>query len=133
MYNLMSQTSEILFGLSCKELAKQYDLPLLKNSNENERFGMFDIVQYYNNKITNESLNKQIETNDPNIMNVNYMNCVPHYDPGLLSLSILSTVEGLQLLDRKTDKWYVYFLVTVTIIRFFFIRIRTHICIFFYD
>ena len=34
------------------------------------------------------------------------MNCVPHYDPGLLSISFLSTHEGLQLKDPATDSWF---------------------------
>ena len=31
--------------------------------------------------------------------------CVPHYDSGLFSLSILSTCEGLQLKDQRANKW----------------------------
>ena len=34
------------------------------------------------------------------------MNCVPHYDPGLLSISFLSTHEGLQLKDPTTGTWF---------------------------
>ncbi len=33
------------------------------------------------------------------------MNCVPHFDPGLLSISFYSDNEGLQLLDPRTDEW----------------------------
>ncbi|CAF4197606.1 unnamed protein product [Adineta steineri] len=33
------------------------------------------------------------------------VNCVPHYDPGLLSISILSTHEGLQLKDMMNNEW----------------------------
>ncbi|CAF1561311.1 unnamed protein product, partial [Rotaria sp. Silwood1] len=33
------------------------------------------------------------------------VNCVPHYDPGLLSISILSTYEGLQLKNMITNEW----------------------------
>lgn len=33
------------------------------------------------------------------------MNCVPHYDPGLLSISYFSNLEGLQLFDPQTNSW----------------------------
>ncbi|CAF3467980.1 unnamed protein product [Rotaria socialis] len=33
------------------------------------------------------------------------VNCVPHYDPGLLSISILSTHEGLQLKNMTNNEW----------------------------
>ncbi|UJR18903.1 hypothetical protein I4U23_022031 [Adineta vaga] len=33
------------------------------------------------------------------------VNCVPYYDPGLLSISILSTHEGLQLKKMINDEW----------------------------
>ncbi|CAF3963192.1 unnamed protein product, partial [Rotaria sp. Silwood1] len=33
------------------------------------------------------------------------VNCVPHYDPGLLSISILSTYEELQLKNVITNEW----------------------------
>lgn len=31
---------------------------------------------------------------------------MPHYDPGLLSLSFLSTHDGLQLRDPATGRWF---------------------------
>ncbi|CAF3364629.1 unnamed protein product [Rotaria sp. Silwood1] len=61
-------------------------------------FGMLDIVNYYNRK---SGPKKQ-----PKIgLNTDEVNCVPHFDPGLFSLSILSTCEGLQLQDQLQDKW----------------------------
>lgn len=37
--------------------------------------------------------------------NTNKFNCVPHFDPGLLSLSILLTLKGLQLKHLATNTW----------------------------
>ena len=105
MYNMMNCMDGLLFGQNHQDLAQRFDLPLLRNPNHYDRFGMFDIVQYYNQKSSNETNKTLIERYDANVMNVNHMNCVPHYDPGLLSLSILSTVEGLQLLDPTSNQW----------------------------
>jgi isopenicillin N synthase-like dioxygenase len=59
---------------------------------------MLDIVHYFNKN-----------TGPKKIPEVGYdtdeVNCVPHYDPGLFSLSILSTCDGLQLKDQRTNKW----------------------------
>ncbi|CAF3723137.1 unnamed protein product [Rotaria sp. Silwood1] len=33
------------------------------------------------------------------------VNCVPHYDPGLFSISILSTHKGLQLKNMTNNEW----------------------------
>lgn len=102
------QTSSVsLFEMTPEAIAKKYDIPLLANRKiETDSFGMFDIVQYYNTKIANPSESELIQKNDPSILNTDHMNCVPHSDPGLLSLSILSTAEGLELQDPKTQQWY---------------------------
>ncbi|CAF4808217.1 unnamed protein product, partial [Rotaria sp. Silwood2] len=60
--------------------------------------GMLDIVNYFNKKTGPKE--------QPKIgLNTDEVNCVPHFDPGLFSLSILSTCEGLQLQDQLQDKW----------------------------
>jgi len=58
----------------------------LKRS-ESKSFGMFDIAYY---------LNDMSITARPTDLN-----CAPHYDPGLISLSILSTSPGLELKDAN--------------------------------
>ncbi|CAF0978103.1 unnamed protein product [Adineta steineri] len=59
---------------------------------------MLDIVNYFNNKTGPIKV--------PEVgHNTDEVNCVPHYDPGLFSLSILSTCDGLQLKDRYENKW----------------------------
>ncbi|CAF0760728.1 unnamed protein product [Rotaria sordida] len=61
-------------------------------------FGMLDIVYYFNKKTG--------PTKIPEVgYNTDEVNCVPHYDPGLFSLSILSTCDGLQLKDQCENKW----------------------------
>lgn len=60
--------------------------------------GMLDIVHYFNERTGPAQL--------PEVgMDTNEVNCVPHFDPGLFSLSILSTCDGLQLNDRLENKW----------------------------
>lgn len=59
---------------------------------------MFDIVYYFNEKTG--------PTTIPEIgYDINEVNCVPHYDPGLFSLNILSTCDGLQLKDQSQNQW----------------------------
>jgi hypothetical protein len=60
--------------------------------------GMVDIVHYFNERTG--------PVEQPNVgLNTDEVNCVPHFDPGLFSLSILSTCDGLQLNDRLQNKW----------------------------
>ena len=68
------------------------DLPLRE-----EHFGMLDIVSYFNNKSGFQPPHSGQTTEE--------VNCVPHYDPGLFSISILSTHEGLQLKNMMNDEW----------------------------
>ncbi len=65
---------------SLSSLGERADLPL-----QDEHFGMLDIVSYFNNK------NGFQPPHDG--QTADEVNCVPHYDPGLLSISILSTHE----------------------------------------
>ena len=78
---------------SFSSLIQRADLPLI----EEEHFGMLDIVSYFNEKHGFEPPQNGQSTKE--------VNCVPHYDPGLFSISILSTHEGLQLKDRINDQW----------------------------
>ena len=77
---------------SLSTLIERADLPL-----QEEHFGMLDIVFYFNNKNVFRQLHDGKTTEE--------VNCVPHYDPGLFSISILSTYEGLQLKDMVHDEW----------------------------
>ncbi|CAF1467501.1 unnamed protein product [Adineta ricciae] len=77
---------------SLASLFKKADLPL-----KDEHFGMLDIVSYFNNKNGFEPPENGQSTDE--------VNCVPHYDPGLFSISVLSTHEGLQLKDMTTNQW----------------------------
>ncbi|CAF1161141.1 unnamed protein product [Adineta steineri] len=64
---------------------------------KDEHFGMLDIVSYFNDK---NGFQPPI-----NGQSTEEVNCVPHYDPGLLSISVMSTHEGLQLKDMTTNQW----------------------------
>ncbi|CAF1203766.1 unnamed protein product [Adineta steineri] len=77
---------------SLSSLIKYADLPL-----EDEHFGMVDIVSYFNDKSGFKPPQYGQSTEE--------VNCVPHYDPGLFSISILSTHEGLQLLNMTNNEW----------------------------
>ncbi|CAF2656670.1 unnamed protein product [Rotaria sp. Silwood2] len=77
---------------SISTLIEQASLPLQK-----EHFGMLDIVSYFNKKSGFQPPENGQTTEE--------VNCVPHYDPGLLSISILSTFEGLQLKNMITNEW----------------------------
>jgi len=59
---------------------------------------MLDTAHYFNQKST-------ALPPPSNGTSTEEVNCVPHYDPGLLSLSFLSTNEGLQLKDPNTNQW----------------------------
>jgi len=59
---------------------------------------MLDIVNYFNERTGPKKV--------PEVgLNTHEVNCVPHFDPGLFSLSILSTCDGLQLKDHISEKW----------------------------
>ncbi|CAF1223317.1 unnamed protein product [Adineta ricciae] len=77
---------------SLSNLIKRARLPL-----KNEHFGMLDIVSYFNDKSGFQPPQNGESTEE--------VNCVPHYDPGLLSISVLSTHEGLQLKKMINDEW----------------------------
>lgn len=60
--------------------ADEMDIPLFKYD---KQWGMFDVARYYNDGMRKE------------------MNCKEHSDPGLLSISLRSTENGLQLRDEN--------------------------------
>ena len=77
---------------SLSTLSERANLPL-----QEEHFGMLDIVSYFNNKSGIQPPENGQTTEE--------VNCVPHYDPGLFSISVLSTHEGLQLKKMTTNEW----------------------------
>jgi len=90
MIQIVDAIAKPFFGLSPAEVAKKLDIPLILPENDKTpHFGMVDIACYHN---------KVDQKERPP------MNCVAHYDPGILSLSVIQTNEGLQLLD-KDGKW----------------------------
>jgi hypothetical protein len=91
MIDLFKSSSSVLFNNPDK-LGKELDIPLLKS--KDVQWSMLDVAYYFNNsqKFAESSL-------------VVDENCAPHYDPGLLSLSILSTHIGLELFDPISQKW----------------------------
>lgn len=92
LIELLHQYSVFQPQSSLSSLFEHADLPL-----KDEHFGMLDIVNYFNVKSGFEPP-KDGQTTDE-------VNCVPHYDPGLLSISILSTHEGLQLKNLMNNEW----------------------------
>jgi len=89
--------SDSLFKMRASELAREADIPVAYSS-VRQGFGMLDAA-YYFNKTKAPSPQPEVGAS------VDDVNCVPHYDPGLLSLSFYSNNEGLQLLDPKSNKW----------------------------
>jgi len=95
--SLADSLSKDLFNMSASELARDADLPVAYVS-EDEGFGMLDVAYYFNKT-------KAPSPQPKNGTSVAEVNCVPHHDPGLLSISFFSDNEGLQLLDPKTNTW----------------------------
>jgi hypothetical protein len=92
----MLSLSEPLFGCSPPDLAFEADLPVAFMNQDH--CGMIDVAHYFNRKTTSNPpppLGESIED----------VNCVPHYDPGLFSISFYSSLEGLQLLEPATNMW----------------------------
>jgi hypothetical protein len=92
LIEILDQYSVFQQEPSMSSLIKCADLPL-----QDEHFGMLDIVSYFNNKNGFQPPQNGHTTEE--------VNCVPHYDPGLLSISILSTHEGLQLKNMTNNEW----------------------------
>ena len=92
LIEILDQYSVFQQHPSLSNLIKRARLPL-----RNEHFGMLDIVSYFNDKSGFQPPQNGESTEE--------VNCVPHFDPGLLSVSILSTHEGLQLKKMLNDEW----------------------------
>jgi hypothetical protein len=92
LIEILDQHSVFQQEPSLSALIDRADLPL-----KDEHFGMLDIVSYFNNKSGFQPPQNGQTTEE--------VNCVPHYDPGLLSISILSTHEGLQLKNMTNNEW----------------------------
>lgn len=83
-----------MLSMSKTALALRADLPVAYTS----QIGMFDIAHYHNELAGKVPPAEGADTDE--------VNCVPHYDPGLFSLSFYSDAEGLQMFDPTTNKWY---------------------------
>ncbi|CAF0975172.1 unnamed protein product [Adineta steineri] len=59
---------------------------------------MLDTVSYFNT-------NRGIQLLRSNGQTIDEVNCVSHYDSGLLSINILSIHEELQLKDMTNNEW----------------------------
>jgi hypothetical protein len=99
-FELDNLAMEIMAGLAVQvfeknhaDVAKMADIPVAYSG----QLGMLDIAHYFNKKTSETQPAIGSSTED--------VNCVPHYDPGLLSFSFLSTTEGLQLFDQDTQTW----------------------------
>jgi hypothetical protein len=97
MMRLMMALTTPLFGKKTPtEMARAADIPVAWG----QHIGMLDTAYYFNN-------NPDVPSSPPAMgESIDDVNCVPHYDPGLLSLSVLSTCEGLQLQDPVTKEWH---------------------------
>lgn len=90
----LARTLAEILGVTPTELARTADLPVAYTNH----VGMFDIAYYHNSRAGQAPPAEGSSIED--------VNCVPHYDPGLLSLSIFSSAEGLQLQNSSTKQWH---------------------------
>ena len=89
--DLTSRLKPIIFNLTGSNHRRSEQVEISELS-------MLDIAHYFNQN-RGPSLAPEVG------FDTNEVNCVPHYDPGLFSLSILSTLDGLQLKDQRTNTW----------------------------
>jgi len=94
MLTLIEVLCQKVFGCDAPTVCHRADLPVAYASH----FGLLDVAHYFNNKTVSTPPNMGESTEE--------VNCVPHYDPGLFSISFLSTSEGLQLQDPLTGQWF---------------------------
>jgi hypothetical protein len=80
---------------SLSALGEKFELPLLRSEGE-ARFALFDVARY----ISGEKVEAKA-SEDPSTR----LSCAEHHDPGLLSISVLSTRPGLQLFDPVANAW----------------------------
>eukprot|EP01130_Rhizamoeba_saxonica_P007931 TRINITY_DN3208_c1_g1_i2.p1 TRINITY_DN3208_c1_g1~~TRINITY_DN3208_c1_g1_i2.p1 ORF type:complete len:266 (-),score=59.86 TRINITY_DN3208_c1_g1_i2:45-842(-) len=88
MQNILVHCDQELFGTDFETATSEYSkvIPMLEKDST-RRWGLLDIARYYNDGTNIEEDGQEL-------------NCVEHYDPGLLSLSVLSTEPGLQVKDE---------------------------------
>jgi len=97
LVQLLQATAQPIFRVSYEELSKQ--VPIIANTINSptnfstENFAMLDVAFYTHDDRKIFPLEKEDQ-----------ISVYPHYDPGILSLSIFSSQKGLQLKD-STDQW----------------------------
>jgi len=95
MQKLVIVSGKILFGTDDPSaMAEQLHLPLLLKNDGVPKWAMIDVAHYFNDQ------SKFDESPLPPDLN-----CASHYDPGLITLSVLSTAPGLELFNPATDTW----------------------------
>lgn len=85
-----------LFGLNEQDLLARADMPA--GYDTGAQVGMMDFAFYSNQRAGQAPPAQGASTEE--------VNCVPHYDPGLWSISFFSSAEGLQLFDPVDNKWF---------------------------
>jgi len=95
MLSMLQIISKPVFDCQPATLAHRADLPVAYSR---DSFGFLDIAHYFNNKTVSVPPAIGQSTDE--------VNCVPHYDPGLFSISFLSTSRGLQLQDPVSGQWF---------------------------
>jgi len=91
---LLEHLAKYVFAVSPATFAHRSDLPVAFG----DHVGMLDIVHYFNEK--------SVVVSPPIGHSTEEVNVVPHYDPGFFSISIFSSLEGLQLFDPVQQKWF---------------------------
>jgi hypothetical protein len=92
---ILDQISTRIFGMSASELVRSQSLtlqPPTLSSIRNQGFGMLDMTHYYNTKDARDSLLVDV-------------NVAEHIDPGLFSISLGQSVNGMQFYDPTTKEW----------------------------
>jgi len=95
MPKLVIASGKILIGTNKPSaIAEKLHLPLLLENDSVPKWAMLDVAHYFNDqsKFDESPLPPDI-------------NCDSHYDPGFISLSVLSTAPGLELFNPATDTW----------------------------
>jgi hypothetical protein len=103
MTRLLDNVSLPFFGVAPDTLGEFCNLPILQTARAKQdqffqRWAMMDVAHYFNDQeVFDRKASKKLPEN---------INCAAHFDPGLLSLSVLSTTPGLELFDFACNAWY---------------------------
>mmetsp|Transcript_9018 Transcript_9018/g.11728 ORF Transcript_9018/g.11728 Transcript_9018/m.11728 type:complete len:415 (+) Transcript_9018:42-1286(+) len=81
-----------LFGCSFDQLKQRTSVPILQDDTNSKRFGVLDAVRYFEDDIDDK-------------INPEKTFCAPHYDPGLLAISLYSDAPGLEFYDPIEKVW----------------------------